>query len=179
MQDLFVTANQHFTELVDQIDDDQWETPVPSAPGWTVQQLVGHVTENNIAATRTLGGNDQFVGDMDEDPAAAWEEMATKAEEATLSWVDLEAQVEGPFGLMSAEDFIKMQIADRALHGWDLAKAINTDSMIHPEIVATAYEFLEPQIEDLRDKGLFGPEYHVPADAPLQDRLLGLTGRQP
>lgn len=179
MQDLFVTANQHFTELVDQIDDNQWDAPVPSAPGWTVQQLVGHVTENNMAVSRALGGNDQFVGDMDEDPAAAWEEMATKAEEAALSWVDLDAAVEGPGGPMTSEDFIKMQIADRSLHGWDLAKAIGADSMIHPELVATAYEFLEPQIEDMRGKGLFGPEVPVPDNAPLQDRLLGLTGRQP
>jgi uncharacterized protein (TIGR03086 family) len=179
VQDLFVTANQHFTDLVDQIDDDQWDNPVPSTPGWTVQQLVGHVTENNLAVTRTLGGNDLLVGDMDEDPAAAWDEMANKAEEAALSWTEMNAEVEGPEGSTRAEDYIKSQIADRTIHGWDLAKAIGADSMIHPELVATVYEYLEPQAEHLRSTGVFGPEVSVAPDAPLQSRLIGLTGRQP
>jgi hypothetical protein len=30
-----------------------------------------------------------------------------------------------------------------------------------------------------REMGLYGPEVAVPADAPLIDRIVGLTGRTP
>jgi len=38
---------------------------------------------------------------------------------------------------------------------------------------------LSPHAEEWRAIGVFGPAVNVPADAPLQDRLLGLTGRDP
>jgi len=39
-------------------------------------------------------------------------------------------------------------------------------------------EFL-PEAESWRKMGVFGPKVEVPEDAPLQDKLFGLTGRQP
>jgi hypothetical protein len=38
---------------------------------------------------------------------------------------------------------------------------------------------LEPHIDAWRAIGIFAPEVPVPADASEQDRLLGLSGRQP
>ena len=40
-------------------------------------------------------------------------------------------------------------------------------------------EPLSPVAEEWRAIGVFGPKVDVPDDAPLQDRLLALTGRQP
>lgn len=48
LQDLFIRANQHSTELTGSITEGQWGETVPSTPEWTVQQLVGHVYDNNI-----------------------------------------------------------------------------------------------------------------------------------
>jgi hypothetical protein len=36
-----------------------------------------------------------------------------------------------------------------------------------------------PDIETWRSMGVFGPAVPVPEGAPLQDRLLGLVGRDP
>ena len=48
-----------------------------------------------------------------------------------------------------------------------------------PTLVQGLWEELSPQAEEWREMGVYGPKVEVPDDAPLQDRLLGLTGRQP
>jgi len=41
------------------------------------------------------------------------------------------------------------------------------------------WDQLEPVAEEWRAIGVFAPRVEVPANAPLQARLLALTGRQP
>lgn len=106
-------------------------------------------------------------------------ELVESISEKQLLFEEYDQQVAGPFGDMPAEDFLKLMIADRTLHGWDLADAIGADVELDKEAVRVAYDFLLPQVDDLREKGVFEPEVPVLAGAPLQDRLLGLTGRQP
>ncbi len=48
-----------------------------------------------------------------------------------------------------------------------------------PELVQGLWDEIAPDAEEWRKIGVYGPRVEVPDDAPLQDRLLGLTGRQP
>jgi len=41
------------------------------------------------------------------------------------------------------------------------------------------WDEIAPDAEQWRQMGVFGPAITVPETAPLQDRLLGLTGRRP
>jgi hypothetical protein len=41
------------------------------------------------------------------------------------------------------------------------------------------WDEISPDAEEWRKLGVYGPKVDVPVDAPLQARLLGLTGRQP
>lgn len=41
------------------------------------------------------------------------------------------------------------------------------------------WDELLPEVENWRQMGVYGPAVPVPDDAPLQDRLLGLVGRDP
>jgi uncharacterized protein (TIGR03086 family) len=66
------------------------------------------------------------------------------------------------------------------IHGWDLARA--TGQEYEPDLAAlqAAYGFLTAAADDPnRGGGLFGPIVPVPADAPLLDRAIGLSGRDP
>lgn len=64
------------------------------------------------------------------------------------------------------------------IHGWDLAKAIGKpaeyDGPGLEEVLRLVTEFRAGGIE-----GLFGTEVPVPDDAPLLDRILGVSGRDP
>jgi uncharacterized protein (TIGR03086 family) len=67
------------------------------------------------------------------------------------------------------------------IHGWDLAMATGQSFRCEPALVEATYGFVQPFVAQNPDgiPGLFGPAVAVPEDAPLFDRLLGLTGRHP
>ena len=79
---------------------------------------------------------------------------------------------------------------DIVLHCWDLARATGQDDTIDPDDLRRLWlsnNAIPPEVlERLRTPGafgpgvvVFGPEVPVSADAPLQDRLLGMIGRNP
>jgi hypothetical protein len=71
---------------------------------------------------------------------------------------------------------------DLPQHGWDLARATGQDPTMDPEEVALLWSsFAEaPAAWDWqRANGWYGTPVSVPDDAPLQDRVLGLIGRDP
>jgi uncharacterized protein (TIGR03086 family) len=68
------------------------------------------------------------------------------------------------------------------IHGWDVARATgqayDCDAPSLEAVQAFVSQFSEPGQEEMR-AGLFGPVVEVPDDAPLLDRVIGLTGRDP
>ena len=90
-------------------------------------------------------------------------------------------------GRMSIAEHIDGVVsADLVLHRWDLARAAGLDDTIDPDEVARMWPGIEQIPDEMRIPDhfgpgvvVFGPEVPVPADAPLQDRLLGKIGRDP
>lgn len=92
---------------------------------------------------------------------------------------------------MTTEAHIDLVISDDlVLHGWDLARATGQDETMDPgdvERLWSSNSAIPPEViemyrtPDAFGPGVevFGPEVMVPADAPLQDRLLGFIGRTP
>lgn len=79
---------------------------------------------------------------------------------------------------------------DMVLHGWDLARATGQDETMDLDDVERLWlattALPSELLEKYRTPGalgpgveVFGPEVEVPEDAPLQDRLLDLIGRDP
>ncbi len=68
------------------------------------------------------------------------------------------------------------------IHGWDIARASRQPYSCAPEsldaIHAFVLQFSAPGMEAKR-QGLFGPVIEVADDAPLLDRVIGLSGRDP
>ena len=67
----------------------------------------------------------------------------------------------------------------RALRARDIAKLIGANDQLPLELVQGVWDEISPHAEEWRQIGVFGPKVDVPDGASLQDRLLGLTGRQP
>ena len=68
---------------------------------------------------------------------------------------------------------------DIVIHKWDLAKGTDQDTSIDSSLAEVSYAALSHAIEGARPAGAFGPEVQVPMSAGIQDKLLGLSGRQP
>ena len=67
------------------------------------------------------------------------------------------------------------------LHGWDLARACGQHYECEPHLLEAAYEAMQATV--VRNPngipGVFGAPLDVADDAPLLDRLIGLSGRNP
>ena len=67
------------------------------------------------------------------------------------------------------------------VHGWDLAVATGQTYEADPVVAQACLEFGEGfavGAPEARDE-IYGPAVPVPSDAPVMDRLLGQTGRDP
>jgi uncharacterized protein (TIGR03086 family) len=78
----------------------------------------------------------------------------------------------------------KQQIAEFAVHSWDLARATGQGVQFPAEACEAALLWartaLRPQFRGDEASGMaFGPEVQVPDDAAAQDRLAAFFGRHP
>ncbi len=83
------------------------------------------------------------------------------------------------FGDYPAREYLKQISSFRGLRAHDIADAIGVDSTLPGELVEGLWTEIVPVAEEWRAYGVFGPAVEVQDDAPLHDRLLALTGRQP
>ncbi|KIH97503.1 hypothetical protein LP52_18955 [Streptomonospora alba] len=101
---------------------------------------------------------------------AAWRDPAAWQGGTAAGGVELSGEVAGVVALN-----------ELLLHGWDLARATDQAYIGDPASVETSYAFVsEIPADDVNARdGLFGPVVAVPDDAPLLDKVLGLSGRHP
>jgi uncharacterized protein (TIGR03086 family) len=174
------------SRIVAGVRDDQLADPTP-CPGISVAGMLDHVigltTAFRMAAEKTTpqGGPSANADHLDPDwrttlPAqldalvAAWKQPGAWDGETEAGGVRMPA---GAMGLVALDEVL--------IHGWDLAAATGQD--YRPDAAGTelCFDFVGDRSDEPADAnpGLFGPVVPVPDDAPLFDRLLGRTGRDP
>jgi uncharacterized protein (TIGR03086 family) len=84
-------------------------------------------------------------------------------------------------GDIPCSQFLGMRVGDALLHAWDLSRAIGADDRLAPDLVGEVWTSMAPMAGFIGQTGFFGsgPSGEVGEDAPLQDRLLDLSGRHP
>ena len=97
----------------------------------------------------------------------------------------LDQRINSPFGEMTRGEFLINPTWDLLVHSWDLAKGTNQDTTLDSQLVEVIYHAFAPMMDHMRAEDLgggvkiMGPEVQVPASASLQDRFIGMMGRQP
>jgi uncharacterized protein (TIGR03086 family) len=179
-----------FEAKVAAVRPEQWGNPSPCA-AWTARDVLDHIVTMHGVMLRSVGREPSPAPAVIDDPLAAF--RAARADvEAFLDDAGLAAtECDTPAGRMTAAQQIDQVVSDDlVLHGWDLARATGQDETIDPDDVErlwAATSAIPPALMDkYRTPGAFGPgvevfgrEVTVSEDAPLQDRLLGLIGRDP
>jgi uncharacterized protein (TIGR03086 family) len=169
---------------------DQWSNQSP-CEAWNARDVVDHIVTMHGVMLRPIGRDLSPAPAVSDDPLGAFQ--AARADvEAVLDDPELAgAESNTPNGPMTVEQQIDEVISDDlVLHGWDLARATGQDDAMEPEDVERLWSItaaIPPELlEKYRTPGafgpgveVFGPEFEVSEDAPLQDRLLGLIGRDP
>ncbi|MFF1681118.1 TIGR03086 family metal-binding protein [Streptomyces sp. NPDC058256] len=100
--------------------------------------------------------------------AEAWRDPAAWTGETRAGGVDLPGAVAGA-----------VAVDELVVHGWDLARATGQEYEPDAAALQMSYQFLLASAEDPTRGGIFGPVVPVPDEAPLLDRAIGLSGRDP
>ncbi len=192
-QDVFVLADREIQRVVESIRDDQWDLPMPAdfqrrdgAPV-TLREIINYhayddawVPDMLAGKTMEEAGKDKFDGDLlGVDPKASFAAIVEKACAAAQALDDPERTVHCSFGDFPAREYFWQINGFRTLRAHDIAKVIGADHKLPDDLVQGVWDEVHPHAEEWRAIGVFGPRVEVPESAPLQDRLLGITGRQP
>ncbi len=193
-QDVFVMAESALQKVVDQIRDDQWDMQMPAdfqrrdGRPVTLREIINnyHAYDDawvpDMLAGKTMdeAGKDKFDGDLlGDDPKRSFAAIVEKACAAAQALDDPDRTVHCSFGDFPAREYFWQINGFRALYAHDIAKVIGADTKLPDDLVQGIWEEISPHAEEWREIGVFGPKVEVSENAPLQDKLLGLTGRQP
>jgi uncharacterized protein (TIGR03086 family) len=168
--------------LLTNLSLDQLALASPCAD-WDVRAMLNHT----LGAVRmfTLVNEGQpaaeDAGDLvGSDPCGALKKVA---EPNLASWRKpgaLDGDRTFPFGTFPAQGAIMINLGEVLVHAWDVARATGQGETLDPDAASVLYEFYAAMpLDEYRAHGAFGPEVAVPTSAPVQQRLLGLLGRQP
>lgn len=185
--DVLARGASGFATTLSRVAPDQWTAP-SGLGDWTVRALVDHVIGGDRMSTVILGGGSRADGlaefarsAEDEDPVASFAAASSDMLAAFAEPGALERTVAHPAMEMPGGQLLGFRIGEYGLHGWDLARAIGADDAIDPDVLEALWSLMEPLAPFLPATGMFGdgPSGTVPTDAPLQLRVLDLSGRRP
>ena len=183
-------AARRLSALVANVPDDALTGPTP-CPDYSLGDLIDHI--GGLALAFTAAARKEIGGDSAQGPsgdaarlgddwrvripeqlaalAEAWRDPAAWTGMTQAGGVDLPGEIGG---LVALDEIV--------IHGWDVARASAQTYECEPQLLDAVHEFLAgfstPETADQRGN-MFGPVVHVPADAPLLDRIVGLAGRDP
>jgi uncharacterized protein (TIGR03086 family) len=159
-------------DLLRQVPDGTHGAPTPCHE-WDVRALIDHIAR--VGAALELTGRGEPV------PAELWTGAAPPFDAAAVTKAWIAPPAVARMGDMDMPGPLAgtMLAADLVLHGWDLARATGRDVTWPPEAAAATLGFLTGMAEQGRAMGLFAAPVPVPDDAPVLDRALGLSGRDP
>ena len=192
-QELFIRADEALNNVVSQIKDEQWEMKLPD---WfqkgrtqtdpTLRDIINYHAYDDAWVPDVLAGRTaeqvgtKFDGDLlGVHPKESFAAIVKTAVESVRTLEDPTISVHLSYGDFPAREYLQHITYFRGLRVRDIAKVIGIDTAMPKDLVVGLWEMLVPHAQQWRAMGVFGPAIPVPADSPLQDRLLGLTGRQP
>lgn len=174
-------------DVVAGIKPEQGDLPTPCR-SWSVRELIQHLLHDLEQFTKVAGGG---RGDWSS-PAAGVEEnwvqaYRSRADALTAAWgpAELTGTTELPgLGEVPARTPVDMQVAELAVHTWDLATATGQSVDLDPEVAEVGLAFmrksLAPKFRGGEDEGKsFGPEVDPGPDAGPYERLVAFAGRDP
>ena len=182
----FAPQAAEVARVVAGVRDDQLTDPTPCA-GTSVAALLDHLVGLTLAFRKAAEKAPQSGGpraDADNLPpdwrtrlpqqldglVAAWQQPSAWEGLTEVAGVRMPAAA---MGVVGANEVL--------VHGWDLAVATGQAYEADPAVAQACLEFVEgfaigaPEARD----AIYKPAVPVPADAPVFDRLLGQTGRDP
>lgn len=198
----FAQALAAATPIVEGVRPDQLDGPTPCT-GMDVRYLLGHLVMAGLRAACAGRGDDlstwpgEVTGVADDGWGAAWQEVVAQMPTAWADDTRLTTDVVMPWATMSGADVVHVYMNEVICHTWDLARATGQQAAWDDDTLQVALDGIKRQLPDDPERARmfeeakasmppgvpwrdpFGPIVAVPDGAPLIDRLVAWSGRDP
>ncbi|MFG3257790.1 TIGR03086 family metal-binding protein [Streptomyces sp. NPDC048172] len=173
-------ACRRMSEVVEGVGDGQLDGPTPCAE-YDVSALIGHVAQVARGFAAVARKEEAGDGPLSAPPEEGWREALAKELGALGEAWDDPAAWEGESGGAGVELpnalWGRITLTELVVHGWDLARATGQPFGLPEETVHACYAHVAEFVPNAPLPELWGTPVEVPENAPLLDRLLGITGR--
>ncbi|GAB3449744.1 TIGR03086 family metal-binding protein [Actinophytocola sediminis] len=174
-----------FDRAVHKVGDRDWRSPTPCAD-WDVRALTNHIVSEQLWVPELLAGRtveaigDAYDGDvLGHDPVATWTTASQAARAAWLAPGTLDRDVHLSFGDTDGREYCWQMTIDLAVHGWDLATALDMDAGMGDELAGMLLGYIEPRAAAWQGSGLFAEPVDPGSPADPQRELIAMLGRRP
>jgi uncharacterized protein (TIGR03086 family) len=184
---LLARAVDQAAHLVAHAGDQQALLPTPCR-SWNVRTLIEHLIDDLDQFTKAAaGGSPDWSGPVPPVVGHWGSAFRARAPRLLAAWQetnDLTATVHLPIGDLPAAFVVDQQIAEFAVHSWDLASATCQDYVPDPDVASHALQWartaLLPEYRGTDETGFaFGPEVATADEQPASARLVAFFGRNP
>lgn len=166
---LLNVALDQTADLLGRIGDEQLGAPT-SCAGWTLSDLVDHVVNAPAHFATTMRGEEP---DWSAPPPRIGSDRVTPfratSEELLAAWRSASEAPPVP---------LDWQLAEMAVHTWDLASALGepTDGL-DPDVAQRGLSFMQANLRPEIRGEAFGPEQPAPPGADAYTRIAAFAGR--
>jgi uncharacterized protein (TIGR03086 family) len=178
-------AQEMTKEVMALVCDAQLDMSTP-CKSWSIRDVIDHLIEENhvFAAKLTLVSSafDSSSANGVDELNANFDVACSRAIEAFSRPGALDRTVTMPAGEYPATIYLALATCENFVHGWDLADAIDSRSLIDNDLAELLLS--GPVVRGLKDEmrgpdreASFGPRQPVRHDAPAADQLAAFFGR--
>lgn len=151
--------------LLGEVSPDHYDSPSTCAD-WKVSDLVRHVVASPQKFVSMFAGKEVDWArspELGDDPAGDFRASAAVLVE--------QVRANESSGSLDAA------IPEYAVHGWDIATSIGSQTPLDDEVAEHALAFMSANLTPENRKGAFEPEVEADPDASVHDRLAAFAGR--
>jgi uncharacterized protein (TIGR03086 family) len=168
---LLVTALTQTSGLLARVGDHQLGAATPCAE-WAVAELVDHLVNAPTLFATVVRGEEP---DWEAAPEHVGADRVARFDEAADGLLDAWRAVDGSARQASP---LQWQLAELAVHGWDLATAIGeSTATLDPEVAEQGLAFMRGALTVDNRGEAFAPEQPAPDDADAYARIAAFAGR--
>lgn len=162
--DALATAVDQAAEVIAAVRDDQLGDPTPCSE-WDVGQLVAHLAVGaGLLLEQARGGQPD------------WSAVPARVDDAASTFRANGAALLAHLRDVGAD--ADWQLAELAVHTWDLATATGQAPDLDPEPAERGLAFMAASLRPEMRAGVFGPEQTAPDGADAHTRIAAFAGRE-
>ncbi|MPZ96111.1 MAG: TIGR03086 family protein [Propionibacteriales bacterium] len=168
--DVLSRALDQTAEVLSAVPADRLSDDTP-CNDWDVAGLVAHVVAGPRNFVTMASGGEPDWSAKPPLPADWTAEFRSAADDLMRMWNDA--------GESASPGAVDSQIAEFAIHTWDLTRATGQSIDLDPQIAQRSLDFMSGALTPDNRGDVFAPAVALPEDAPVYDRLVAFAGRDP